>query len=262
MDNPSSSSVRLPCSARGLVALSVAALALSVALFLVVESASGNSARVLGQVKGGTPPPSCPTPDKDRFPSRKLCLTYASVTGFQAVANGRRGVFKAPANGSIVAWSVDLSKPNKDERQTFTDLFDGGPSAQLAVLRKTKGNKFKLTKQSPRVSLDGSYGERPIFTLNKPLRVRKGVVIGLTTRTWVPNFAHDGRLGSNSDRWRASRGPKRCGNDPRKSDQQNRNDLLNSRPHQKQGSTRVYGCTYGNARVLYRAWFVPQKSGD
>lgn len=236
-----------------------ALLAAAILAGSLAPGAEARKAKILGNQSA--PPPSCPTPDKDRYPLHKLCLTFASVTGFQATANGQRAVFKAPARGHIIAWSVEMSRPNKEERNAFDGLFDGGPVGQLALLRKTDGNQFKLTKQSPRVNLQSSFGEEPIFTLNDPLRVRKGVVVGLTTSTWIPNFAHDGKLGAKSDRWRASRGKKRCGNDRRKSDEENREDLLNSKPHLKVGSTRVYGCTYGSARVLYRAWFVPEKKG-
>lgn len=244
----------------------IAALAL-VALLLVaafvgvsgVDSAKGGAAKIFGNVKGKSPKPSCPTPDKDTFPSKDLCLTYASVTGFQTSANGKKGIFKVPSSGSIVAWSVDLARPSKDEKKAFDGLFDGGPSARLSVLKKKGKGNFKLVKQSPTIDLKGAYGEKPIITLKKPLRVKKGLIVALTSSTWVPNFAHDGKLGSSTDKWRASRGKKKCGDDPDKSSNENRDDLLKSRSQEDKGSTRGYGCTYGAARILYWAYFAPDK---
>ena len=93
--------------------------------------------------------------------------------------------------------------------------------------------------------------------------MKKGVVVGLTTSTWVSNFASGGSLTANGDKWRASRSRRRCGDDPNKSGKENRDDLLESKPH-IEGRLRAaaYGCTYGDSRILYKAYFVPARSGE
>lgn len=235
-----------------------AALLLASLIALVVAAfAPAKAADVLGG--GKAPSPSCPTPKKDP-PSRKVCQVVASVTAFQTTANGKRPRYRVPSDGHIVAWSIDLSRPNKEEQETLINGFDfGKPAARLAVVKQQSKSKFKLTKQSPIVQLSKFLGEEPVFTLNKPLRVKKGTVVALTTKSWTSNFAHEGKLTNEGDKWRASRSRRKCGDDPTKTSQENEDDLLESKPHRKVGSSRTYGCTYTRSRVLYRAYFVPSK---
>ena len=87
---------------------------------------------------------------------------------------------------------------------------------------------FKLVKQSPVVQLSSVLGNRPVFTLTDPLRVRKGMIVALTTPTWLSNLADYGA--NNSDAWRASREEGQCLSEQ---------DLLErSRPQQKVGGKR------------------------
>jgi hypothetical protein len=215
----------------------------------VAASADAVTPRVLGKTKS-TPGPSCPTPRGDP-PARKECQAMGEVTGFQKVANGKQGLFRVPKAGKIVAFSVDLAKPRKSERDFFrTELGDrccgGDPTVRLALLSHAAGKKFRLRAQSPRVKVGGDLNSRPIFTLNRPLKVEKGWIIGLTTKTWLPNFAHDLKRSGNV--WRASRRSNRC---------EGFNNLTkNSRPHTNKGTVRNYGCTYKRARLLYWAYFV------
>ena len=158
---------------------------------------------------------------------------------------------KVPADGTIVGWSVDLSRPNKEEQEFFAEVlgdraFNGRPSARLAMVSKAKKRKFRLRAQSPQIQLGSSLGRRQYFTLNNPLEVKKGWIAALTTKTWVPNLAHDlpGDL-----KWRASRIPKYCDGTPQS------NLTEHSHPHQQVGTTKTYACTY-NDRLLYWAYFV------
>ena len=235
-------------------------LASLLALLFVAESAIGGAAKIIGS--RDNPKPSCPTPDKDTYPAAKQCLGVNTVTAFQTKAGGKGGTSKVPGDGSIVAWSVDLAKPSEDEVSFFDKAFGGGPSARLSILKPKGKGRYKLTKQSPRVDLSASAGRQPIFTLNKPLKVKKGLTVALTTQTWIANFAHDGKLSSSGDRWRASRLKKRCGDDPQKSPQENEDDIFKSKPHTKKGTVRTYGCIYDSARVLYTAYFAPEKKRD
>ena len=199
---------------------------------------------------------------KDVYPASKQCFGVNTVTVFQTKAAGKGGTSKVPANGAIVAWSVDLAKPSEEEVNFFDDAFGGGSTARLSILKAQGKGRYTLTKQSPRVDLTAAAGREPIFTLKKPLKVKKGLTVALTTETWLANFAHDGKLTSSGDRWRASRLKKRCGDDPQKSPQENEDDIFKSKPHTKKGSTRTYGCIYDSARVLYSAYFAPDKKKD
>jgi len=219
------------------------------------------SATVIGATKR-TPPPTCPTPSGQNPPAEKLCQVMGKVTGFQLRADGRSGIFKVREPGRIVAWSVDLSRPNRDERDFFEDALGSDnlgvdPVARLAILSKQGDGEFKLTKQSPLVDLKPFLGERPIFTLNDPLKVKPGLIVALTTPTWLPNF---GLAGPETDAWRASRNKGQCGDEPGDSAKANEADLTKrSRAQQKVGDTRSYACRYESARLLYRAFLAPSR---
>ncbi len=216
------------------------------------EQADGAKAKEIGKTKK-EPKPSCPTPSGNDFPPKKGCQVLGEVTGFQAHADGKKGLMKAPADGHIVGWAVDLSRPNKDEQKFFARklgdrAFNGEPSARLSLLTRSNNNKkkYRLRAQSPATKLGSLLGRRQYFTLNNPIPVKQGWISALTTQTWVPDFAHDL---PGDDLWKASRTAKRCDGEA--------NLTKRSRPHQDPGSTRVYGCSYDDARILYWAYFVP-----
>jgi hypothetical protein len=223
---------------------------LAAAMVLIGATTAGAlKAKQMGKTES-TPNPSCPTPSGPH-PPRQECQAFGEVTGFQVEADGKNGLFKVPSDGNIVAWSLDLARPSESEQQFFrTNLgnegFDGDPTARISLLKRAEGAKYRLKARSPIVRLQGSLGDPLHVTLNDPIAVREGWIVALTSPTWVPNFAHDISAGN---RWRASRNPERC------SGFENLTEL--SRPHETIDTRRTYGCTYGNARLLYWAWFVP-----
>ena len=246
---------RLFPAALGLCACAVLAVA---AAGSVAATAGKVSATVLGRT-ANTPQPNCPTPKGDNVPADERCQAMGRVTGFQISADGRRALYKIRDPGRIVAWSVDLARPSKDEQKFFAEVLEksGPPSARLSIL-KTKGHgTFKLVKQSPVVQLQPLLGKDPVFTLTDPLKVRPGMVVALTTPTWVSNLADAGA--SESDAWRTSRDPGECGTETDDSAQENEDDLTKlSRPQQKVGRVRAYACKYTGARILYRAFLAPK----
>jgi hypothetical protein len=236
-----------------LLAAAVGILATLVVLALTAI-APADSVKTIGGVRGKAPP-SCPKTKGKPF---KDCQTMAKVTAFQQVANGKKGPTKVRENGKIVAWSLDLSEPSREEKQILSEGFKlGEPTAKLAILKPQGKGKFKLTKQSPRIKIQPMLGTQPIFTLKKPIRVKKGTIVAITTSSWVPNLAHDGALTAKNDKWRASRESGKCGttNDRDKNNRQ----ILAGKPQRKVGSVVRYGCTYVVARLLYKAYYVPVK---
>jgi hypothetical protein len=222
------------------LAVSVAVLAAAVA----VDSASAaRKAKVLGATKSN-PSPLCP----------KNCRATGSVTGFGVAADGRRGLYKVPADGHLVAWSVELSKPTSSQLSGFGEIFKDkkfgtAPIAKIAVLKKKgKGSRYTLGKQSPAVELDASLGDKPIFTLSKPMKVQEGRVVALTLPTWAPLY-RDG-LNTSKNAWKASR----------KSDSCSAEDVPKAKPHLRKKTTRTYGCKLSGERILYWAYFVPKKT--
>jgi hypothetical protein len=221
-----------------LIAGAVFALICGYALVLNVTQAGAARAKLLGKTST-TPAPQCPL----------NCSALGSVTGIQTKVQGMRNPFKVRATGHIVAWSAELGKPDKEDREFFGDLFTSDtlgkvPTARISVLRNKGHRQYKLLKQSPPVSLSGYYNERVTLTLTEPLRVREGDVVAITTPTWAPILVSASR--ARASRWRASRSKGKCGVKAAKK----------AKPQQKVGSTREYGCTF-NDRLLYWAYFVP-----
>jgi len=216
---------------------------------VLVASVGAKSARVLGKTRD-TPPPDCP----------KHCQGVGRVTGFPIVADGKKRPFNVHKNGKLVAFALSMSKPTKNQRSFFGTIFKGGtfgkdPSARLAVIKRKRHREYKLLRQSPSVNLSSDLGRKQIFTLGKPLRVRKGQIIALTYPSWAPNFAHKG-LSATDDRWRASRARGKCA--PNGSDTAAiKRWARKSRAQQKVHSVRSYGCDYRRGRLLYWAYFVP-----
>jgi hypothetical protein len=240
------------------LALCACALVAVVASTSLAASADKVSAVVLGRT-ANTPTPNCPTPKGDNVPADQRCQAMGRVTGFQISADGRRGLYKIRQPGRIVAWSVDLARPSKEEQKFFETALEksGPPSARLSILKAKEDQQFKLVKQSPVVQLQSLLGNRPVFTLTEPLRVRPGLVVALTTPTWVANLADAGA--SDSDAWRTSRDPGACGTEPNDTAEENEADLTKrSRPQQKVGGVRTYACKYTGARILYRAYLAPR----
>ena len=230
------------CAAIGLLAFA-AALCLSLAL-RTASPAGAAAAKTIGATER-TPNPSCPGDP---------CEAIGSVTGFQQSAEGEKGLFKIRHEGHVVAWGAKLSKPDKSQREFFGDFyrdneFGTDPAARLAILKPKKQTEFKLKSHSPSVVFNSELGRTPLVTLNDPLKVKEGDVLGLTIPTWLPNFAVEQ---ARDDYWRASRSPKKCTGEE---------NIKDSRPQTKVGETRRYGCRYTTARLVYWAYMVRSGGG-
>lgn len=206
--------------------------------------AGAAKAKVLGNTKS-TPNASCPN----------SCTAIGSVTGFQTIADGKKQPFKAREDGHVVAWSVDLGKPDKDQKKFFGDLFGDSEfgdksSARLAILKPKGKSEFKLKSQTPAVQTSAESGRQPVYTINDPLRVKEGDIVGITVPTWSANFTAG--LSRNDNSWRASRSPKKCSD--------KLSDVKASKPADEVGKSRRFGCEFRGSRVLYWAYMVP--SGD
>jgi hypothetical protein len=225
---------------RGATALGFAALcALAVTIGLASE-ASAVRAKALGNTKH-TPSPSCP----------RNCLATGSVTAFQREADGKANLFRAHEDGKLVAWAIDLSRPNKEQRKFFGNFFENeafgkAPTAGIAVIKRTGGRKYRLKRDSPIVSLGAELGERQTFTLANPLQIDQGDILALTLPTYAPNFR--GGLNKARNEFRASRRSGKCSSNK---------DIKNGKPHREINSERVYGCDYQGSRLLYWGYYRP-----
>jgi hypothetical protein len=238
MDTTRTTSSRATIAIAALLSL----LGFATVIALAAHDADAKSAKVLGKTKD-TPKSPCPG---------NSCRITVSVTGLQTAADGEKAPFKVPADGHLVAWSVSLGKVNTEADPNLVDTLNeeyGDAKARLSVLKPKKKHRFKLTKQTPKVSLESKLGETPIYTLRKPLKVKKGLKIGLTMPGWLSSFS----LGLNRDdnQWIASRNDGECGE----------SQARDAKPQQKKGSVREYGCRFKGERLLYWAWFVKSGKG-
>jgi len=119
------------------------------------------------------------------------------------------------------------------------------------VLKPQGKSKFKLKSQTPAVQTSSELGKQPVYTINAPLRIKKGDVVGVTVPTWSPNFVAG--QSRNDNTWRASRSPKKCSD--------RLEDVRSSKPHEEIGASRRYGCEFRGSRVLYWAYMVPSGGG-
>jgi hypothetical protein len=196
----------------------------------------------IGQTKH-SPSPLCP----------KDCQAVGSVTGFQLKADNKKQLMRVPHNARIVAWAVSVANTSKKQEKIFgSDDFFGSPKygrdpiASLAILKKMKnqGPKFRLVRSSPLMNLNFAQGHKQYFVLKKPLKAKKGMIVGITVPTWAPIFA-GGSAGKNA--WKASRNPKKCSGDQ---------NALDARPQIKKKSVRKYGCRFSGTRLLYWAYYI------
>ena len=195
------------------------------------------------------PESGCPNADR--------CQVIARVTGIQMHADGVQEPFRAPSDGRVVAWWLRLPALNKAQIKSFSDLFGGGPSAQIAVLRRGKLGRARLVGESPARPLDAYLGKkgRTRFRLDQPLRIKEGDYVGLTAVTWVPAFAVG--LNGEENSWLASRPKARCNTPPSSERERFTAYYRQTDAHTAQSSVKPYRCNYKTARLLYWVRIVP-----
>ena len=241
-----------PRRAAALVCLACA-LALLVAFARPVPADSAPARVIVLGLTDEAPNPSCPGKIVNNV-EVVPCRVEGHVTGFQVNAGGVPEPYVVPFDGKIVAWSIALARPSREDTAKTTDEvgffndFLGTPSqARIGVLRRLEGSKpprYKLVRQSPIQVLNPYFGSTPVFALDHPLSVVQGQVVALTVPTWAPMFAFNV---SEVNTWRGSRKPGHCSS---------KEDIQGGHPQQGVGKTKTYGCFYSAARLLYTATIV------
>ncbi len=210
-------------------------LAAAAALMFALPGFSLATLTEVGVIPATTPAttPSCPA---------SPCLALTRTTGFQVKVGTTRSLVTVPREGSIVAWTVSLGKPNASQVKFFDSNEGGPPSAALAILRpQRKPNlSYKLIAQSPTVQLEKYFGKTAQFPLASSIVAKKGDIIALAVPTWAPVLA----LGFNNETsWRASRPRKSCSS-------------TSIQSVQSVGTTVQYYCLYRQARLTYSATLI------
>ncbi len=213
------------------------AILASLALALALPAVAPATLAEVGVIPPTTTPetvPSCPA---------SPCLAVSRTTGFQVKVATNTTLMMAPRAGSVVAWTIQLGKPNATQIKFFNANEGGAAEAGIAILRPQK--KVKLTYQliasSPTVKLQPYFGRTVQFPLEKTIAVRKGDIVALTVPTWAPALA----LGFGKDTsWRASRAKSQCASTSAQS------------THTSIGSPVQYFCLYQTARLTYSATLI------
>jgi hypothetical protein len=208
----------------------------SLALVLAVPSLAGATLTEVGVIPPTTPEttPSCPA---------SPCLAVSRTTGFQVKVATNTTLMNAPKAGTIVAWTINLGKPNATQVKFFNANEGGAAEAGIAVLRAEKKPNltYKLIASSPTVKLEKYFGKTAQFPLERTIAVKKGDIIALSVPTWAPALA----LGFGKDTsWRASREKKQCSSTSSQSTQTSI------------GAAVQYYCLYQTARLTYSATLV------
>jgi hypothetical protein len=219
----------------------VAVIAFAITLAVALGTGRAGAAPKMTVLGAAAPAvPACP----------EACQAIGKVSGFQQQIGQTKNPFMVPYRGRMVAWSIKLSTPNQTQTEFFNKFYGGPPEARVSVLKPVnkqvkKGVPlYKLKSQSPIEELTQYLGTTTTFTLQAPLKVNKGQIVALTSKTWIPAFAVN--LPADSV-WRASRARGKC----TKPD-----DIQAGSAHEQLGQDRLYGCQYKTARLLYSATVV------
>jgi hypothetical protein len=208
----------------------------SLALALALPAVAPATLTEVGLLPATTPPtvPSCPS---------SPCLAVSRTTGFQAKVGAVNKPLVVTRDGSVVAWTVSLGKPNATQIKFFNANEGGVAQAGIAILRAQPKKRltYKLVAQSPPIALQRYFGKTVEFPLETTLAVKKGDVVALTVPTWAPALA----LGfGHETSWRASRSKARCAS----------TSTLST--HTQIGSSVQYYCLYQTARLAYSATLI------
>ncbi|HMJ33257.1 MAG TPA: hypothetical protein VK501_05010 [Baekduia sp.] len=182
-------------------------------------------------VDPGDATPSCPD---------KPCYALGRTTGYQAKVGTNRGLYTVPKDGTLVSWTVKLSKPGVKQIDFFNKSLGGESQAAIAVLRMGTKLHARLVAQGEVQKLEPYFGQTVEFPLQKTIPVKKGWVIGLTVPTWAPALAAG--LGGDTS-WRASRAKGTC-------------DDSQAQTAQAVNQIGRYYCLYRTARIVYSARIV------
>ncbi len=215
----------------------VTVLAASATLF----AAAPASARLieLGRTEPMTAP-SCPADP---------CQSVSRTTGYQVNAGASDNLFRAPANGRVVAWSISLGEPSEAQQEFFSERLGGPATAGITVLRPGPRLTARVLAKSPVQRLTPYFGRTVQFPLVRSLRVRRGHVVALTVPTWAPSLSLN--LGRDYS-WRATRR-----NRPRSRCM----DTAMQTAQQRIGSLARFLCRYPTARLTYAATMVTSPRG-
>jgi hypothetical protein len=229
---------------RPMARIRIASLACALAACAAVATpALARNTQELG-APGGLKFPKADCPKNEAQPTDPQgCQAIAQLTGYNVRLGGVHNPMRLKRSGYIVAFTVELAKPDANQNAFFKTRYGDHPTARLAVIQSLHHQAtFKLVNQTQAFDLEQYFGSTPTIALRKPFRVHKDDIIALTVPTWLPAFAHNL---DNQEIWRSSHKGDECSAaEPPAS------------PHESIGSDKVYDCVYKGARLVYSATFI------
>lgn len=227
-----------------------ATLALAGLLLLLATAPAAARRADAGTIELGAtldmPRPGCP--------AVSTCLAVTKTTAYQSRVGAAAEPLTAPVGGRVVAFTVSLGAPTRQQIRQFERQFGGPAKLRVTVLDTTKRRPLtrRVAAQSGVFRLTPFFGTTNTFALVTSLRVRQGQTVALTVPTYMPMLATGL---STANRWRASRRPGHCGSaaDP--------NPFFEQTALQVLGGARKIGCTYTQARLTYTVTMVPDARG-
>lgn len=220
------------------MSLAAAALATTFAL----PAASSAAIQELGAIPNGVHG-SCPNAGVTvvPVPADEGCQALTRLTGYQAKVGPDRGLYKAPANGRIVAWSIALGNPAAKQEAFFKNRYGARSQAAVVVLDPSKHLKRRVRAKAPLENLNDWFGQTVQFPLSRTLPIRKGWYVGLTVPTWAPAMQLGRDVGTS---WRSSRDKSGCF------------DLTTQFALLGKHRSAQFGCLYKGVRLTYSATFI------
>jgi hypothetical protein len=207
-------------------------LAAGAAVALAAPATASAEIIELGSQPAATPP-SCPA---------QPCLAVSRTTGYQAKVSTSRGIFTVPKSGRIVAWTIALGNPGRQQTEFFNQRLGGESEARITVLDPQARLRSQVRGQGTTRRLEPYFGTTVQFALTRSLRVRKGWVVALTVPTWAPALSVG--LGTDTS-WRASRARGDCDDTQAQTAQTDMEQIAQ------------YYCLYRTARLTYTATLIP-----
>lgn len=169
------------------------------------------------------------------------CQAVSRTTGYQAKVGPERNLYRASANGRIVAWTIALGKPGPKQVAYFSEHLGAVSQAAVVVLAPGKKLAHRVVAKAPLQTLTDYFGTTVQFPLARSLPIKKGQYVALSVPTWAPAL----QIGLGGDTsWRSSRGAANCAATDRQS------ALLGRR------TTGSFRCLYRTARLTFSATFI------
>ncbi len=214
----------------------IKSLAAALAVCALLPAAVSAKITELGAMSEGVRG-SCPTISGND----ESCQALTKTTAYQAKVGPDRGLYQAPADGRIVAFTLALGTPTKSDIAFFEKNYGGAAQAAIVVLDAGKKLSRTVVAKGPVQTLTGYIGQSVQFPLINTLPIKKGQYVALTVPTWAPVM----QLGLGADTsWRSSRASSGC------LDITVQFALLGSK------NSAFFRCLYKGVRLTYSATFI------